>query len=98
VTTGKGIQQTCQIADAHLGHYKGVDEFFATGMCMGFVSAILRSGGLLDQRLRFCVPERVTGAQAVKVLLKFLNDHPADTNRAAETLAITAFIGAWPCK
>jgi len=98
ITTGNELQEICQNAAPQQGRVKTQIELFKSGQCVGFVTAIVRVGKLLVPGAQFCVPENVTPDQAVKVVLKFLRDYPADTNKPAETLAIAAFFFAWPCK
>lgn len=97
IVTGNDLQVICQIADTH-GAPKAPEEVIKSGMCIGFVTAIMRTSTLLDGRVKFCIPTGVTIAQAIKVVLKYSRDHSEITNNGAEVISIMAFATAWPCK
>jgi Rap1a immunity proteins len=99
ITTGNQLQEICQTAVAlEQRRDKTPLNYFKTGLCLGYVTAVARLGKAVAPGLEFCTPDNITPGQAVRVLLKFLADHPADTNRSAELLTIAAFHIAWPCK
>ena len=67
---------------------------FRTGGCAGIINGLLflgRSAGV------FCQPDGVTIRQAVRVVVQFLDQHPARTNENFNALAIEAMRAAWPC-
>ena len=72
------------------------------GVCLGYVSGVIDSAPvyayLHDSDPSFCTPEGVTAGQARAVVIKFLEDHPADLHLGAETLVVGAAITAWPCE
>ena len=103
-TTGNEIQEGCQIGwnytvnSARL--ISSVDAGKA-GFCLGFTQAILSlggGGGGLAEPNRFCLSEEATMGQAIRVLVKYLNEHPQLTHEDAMTLALRAFKAAWPCQ
>ncbi|PSC05666.1 hypothetical protein SLNSH_06695 [Alsobacter soli] len=64
------------------------------GFCIGAVHAIRYSRG----RLHICIPDGVTNMQAVRVLVNYMESHPARLNLDITDLAMNAFKKAWPCK
>jgi hypothetical protein len=44
-----------------------------------------------------CSPKGVTIGQSVKVLAKYLDDHPEELQKPIAELAARAFVKAWPC-
>jgi hypothetical protein len=73
------------------------------GMCAGIVEAtksmmyIMET--LIDKNRRTCFPEKGIGdAQAIRIVLKYLNDHPADLHQDQTYLAFMAFRDAYRCK
>jgi len=51
-----------------------------------------------DGSLPFCAPDRFTGTQLRKVVLKYLDEHPEELHLAATGLIMTALIEAFPCE
>src|SRR5262245_63997077 len=46
----------------------------------------------------WCAPDDLTTAQAIRALLQYVKDHPADDpNEAGGALALRAFTAAYPC-
>jgi hypothetical protein len=46
----------------------------------------------------FDIPDSVTGMQVRKVIVKYLNDHPAELNESLKVLAVKALRKAFPPK
>jgi hypothetical protein len=44
-----------------------------------------------------CRPDSATLEQAARVVVQFLDQHPARTNENFEVLAVEAMREAWPC-
>ena len=65
--------------------------------CMTTVSVVLRMGSNLDQKVRFCRPEGATVVQGLGVVMKFMDDHPAETDQNFVDLTLRALKVAWPC-
>jgi hypothetical protein len=93
--TGDELQSHCQIAlnDS----IETQTEAFESGVCAGFIRALLFFGPALRAELHFCPPDKVTPMDGMQVLLKFFDAHPEMTERPAEPLSVTAFRAAWPC-
>lgn len=67
------------------------------GQCLGMIGAVLDFNSLYDMKL-YCMPLSVTVGQAGRVLVRYMDTHPARLNEPALVLAISAFQEAWPCK
>jgi hypothetical protein len=80
------------------------------GYCLGYLQGLLQ--GELLKRLpppavvqtaygpewkQWCLPEGVTGSQQVRVVLKYLTDHPGRLHEPTLLLVREAFAVAWPC-
>lgn len=78
-------------------------QMFPAGLCAGYVMGIA-DGFLYAQiadpkRTAICIPETgYTVGQGVRVLKKYLEDHPETLNQNASIIALTAFRAAFPCK
>jgi hypothetical protein len=100
--TGETFREACQfglqqddIANITLS------EALAVGGCIGFVKAIVSLGSDLAERDRFCPPNGVDTEQAIRVLVKYLNEHPEIVEMTPEDpvmLSLRAFKAAWPCQ
>jgi hypothetical protein len=65
---------------------------FDAGMCVGIVN------GINFTDLGVCPPAGATSEQAVRVVVKYIDDRPAKLNENFKTLALEALRVAWPCK
>jgi Rap1a immunity proteins len=67
------------------------------GICVGYTTAVFDTLQTLRQRahLPSCAPMGVTVEQVHDVVMKFLQEHPADLNYSADSLAQYAIIAAW---
>jgi hypothetical protein len=81
-------------------------ETFDAGYCLGFVDATAHElDGMATEIAKMqntpktvCFPDQATSAQFVRVIVKYLEDHPADLHKRSWTLANLALIQAFPCK
>lgn len=71
-------------------------EAFGQGQCAGVVWALTTTGEALG-RLSSCLPEGVNMGQGLRVVVKFLDEHPERTHEDFVLLAATALHEAWPC-
>ena len=96
--TGNDIRDWCQVTlkENQRGPWTDVDTHHA-GFCQGFVYAILVLGDALPEPIRCCHPKEATLEQSIRVLLKYLNEHPDLTHEDAVHLSLLAFKAAWPC-
>ncbi|KJZ40913.1 MULTISPECIES: Rap1a/Tai family immunity protein [Pseudomonas] len=90
-------QQYIKVADSE-PDYDRIDA----GMCMGFVQGVYGTFSLLSEELndgiKFCVPGSVTNSQLVRVVVKYLKNHPAQLNLYRTGLVWSALKEAYPCK
>jgi len=94
--TGNEIREGCQISLHTDRPNINLTDASHSGVCIGTVGAILDLGTGLAEPYRFCHPT-VTIEQAIRVLLKYLDEHPELTHLNAVTLGLRAFKAAWPC-
>jgi hypothetical protein len=62
-----------------------------SGYCMGSVQATFYFNVL-------CAPDRVTVEQMVRVVVQYIDSHPARINENFLFLAAEAMSAAWPCR
>jgi len=83
---------------------------YANGMhCLGYVTGVSddhfncqvnepSSTAALDPKRHFCLPDGVTQNQTVRVIVRWLEDHPARLHERAIELVVTALKDSFPCK
>ena len=74
------------------GH-KSEGDAFMNGTCLGMIIGLADLGRYVGA----CRPDSATLEQAARVVVQFLDQHPARTNENFEALAIEAMREAWPC-
>jgi hypothetical protein len=75
------------------GHNDQGDAFM-NGACAGLIIGLAETG----QSIGVCAPESATREQAVRVVVRYLDQHPARTNEPFNRLAMEALREAWPCQ
>jgi hypothetical protein len=75
---------------------------FNQGICAGIVGAIANmvSGDLGVTGNWRCakVPDGVTGEQAVRVVVRYIEERPNRMHESFEALTLEAILQAWPCR
>ena len=62
--------------------------------CMGYIMGVIDSLIVFDY---FCLPERATQGQLRDVVVKYLDEHPAERHQRGDGLVLTAIKMAFPC-
>jgi hypothetical protein len=98
--TGNEFLQEC--AAIEKSSTTDTDKLKST-FCAGYVSGVL-DGIMVGSGLNhdhepepFCMPSEVTTGQAVRVVLKFIRDHPADAHHTSRILIFEAMRENYPC-
>lgn len=78
------------------------DEF-GIGQCFGLVEGVRNTlvylNDFVESDLKICWPkEGIPNGQAIRILVKYLNEHPADLNDDQTFLTMMAFKNAYPCR
>lgn len=68
------------------------NDYFLNGRCAGIVETLIESG------LGVCAPASSTSGQAIRVVVKYIDDRPARMHENFKPLALEALREAWPCK
>lgn len=82
---------------------KAADDQLGMGQCLGLVEGVRNTlmylNGSIERKLQICWPQDgIQNGQAVRILVKYLDDHPADLNKDQTLLTMLAFADAYPCK
>ena len=65
---------------------------FLKGVCTGAVDALMAA---VDD---ICPPPQATIGQALRVVVKYIDDRPARLHEDFKSLAVEAMRASWPCK
>lgn len=74
---------------------RSTQNLFNQGMCAGIVFSL---SALPDKMLGYCVPDNTTVEQSVRVVIVYVERHPARMHEAFNILAADALREAWHCK
>jgi hypothetical protein len=80
-------------------------ENLQDGYCLGYVAGLtqgIESAELIYHVKRservLCLPEGVTNIQKLRVIRKYISNHPEDAHSPAQGQALTALCEAFPCE
>jgi Rap1a immunity proteins len=75
---------------------------FHWGICLGYVrgvdDGVQTAYDILNETQPYCLPSEVTNGQMIRVLIKFIKDHPEKAHSKTRVLEIESFMDAFPCK
>ncbi len=74
------------------------EQYLAAGRCSGYVQAMLDENEGTKEHPVVCIPDKITIEQTVRIIIKFLKDHPQQMNLSADVLVNAAFVHAFPCR
>ncbi|WP_445730622.1 Rap1a/Tai family immunity protein [Methylocystis sp. IM2] len=92
--SGNSYLEPCR--KAALAEHIRADIFEAMkiGYCMGTVETILS----VSPSVGVCAPKGATNSQAIRVVTRYLDQHPEKTNEDFRFLTRDALTEAWPCR
>jgi hypothetical protein len=93
-STGNYLLEACQITvrvTDNPGTTLGIYDAWRDGYCRGIVE------GVGEKSPATCQPNDVTFGQEVRVVVKYLQDHPEKLNLRSSTLVELALSSAFPC-
>lgn len=97
-TSGNFLIGACHVTVSvieHSGTIAKPNEAWKAGYCRGIVEGVDSVATLGGQ---VCKPDGVTNDQEVRVVAKYLEDHPESLNQKGSILAFQALREAFPCK
>lgn len=96
--SGNHLLNACNVFMSSSKQDVGYSEGLDAGYCVGMVSGVAETIILNDKPLA-CLPgSGITREQAVRIVVKYLNNHPEQLHHSASTLAVISFQQAFPCK
>ena len=72
-------------------------ESISSGFCIGFLHGVSSTTAIFPELFRVCIPDGVSSDQLVRVVIKYLEDHPAELHEQELVLTVLAFREAFPC-
>ena len=76
-------------------------NFLKAGMCLGLVGGYTDSMrttiSIFSLKNNLCIPMNANWGQRIKVVVKYLEEHPEKLHMHYETLITTAMLDAFPC-
>ena len=101
--TGTGVELLAQ-CELTLGVGTGstndqpIDRGFAIGYCIGLVSGVSATANYAGDIPLVCEPDgQITTGQEVRIVVKFLQDHPEQLHGLDSSLVFAALQTAFPC-
>jgi hypothetical protein len=97
---GNTLLATCGAAQQALDAPESAATLGA-GFCFGLVHGLVGMNQIYEFKLKnaafFCVPAGITNEQSVRIVLKYLRDHPEELHERSTVLAFRALQAAFPC-
>jgi hypothetical protein len=90
--SGNGFLRECGSPDAMPSN---LSDAYTHGVCEGYVTGVATGAGM--KAGTFCLGPAVTNSQTFNVVLKFMRDNPAQTERPTHLLIVDAMKAAFPC-
>ena len=79
-------------------------DFLGAASCMGTLRGAIAINAMYrvalsdkEDKALFCPPDNATIGQSVRVVVKYLEDHPAELHEQDSLLIVKALDGAFPC-
>jgi hypothetical protein len=102
--SGNDLQKHCKEQTKDKEH---VDSWYDSGLCSGYIIGVTDAYAVWNDEsasrsqhpmLSFCLEGEVTAGQAIKVVERFLDNHPELLHKPAALLVVQAFHEAFPCQ
>ena len=100
---GTVLLEECIQAETYLGGGEGTPDSLDTLACMSFIQEVIQSTArnnelLPPTRRIICFPENsIQNDQGMRIVLKYLREHPERLQELKSELVIYALMGAFPC-
>jgi hypothetical protein len=94
--TGAMMASCRAFVDRHKPH--DAEAAFKEGVCAGVVETVMRLAPGMNATFRFCPPREATLAQALPVLVEFIEADPKMLKYDLRDVASLAFRRTWPCQ
>jgi hypothetical protein len=96
---GNELRELCREFDPKTADYTAA---YKIGQCRGIINGVVSAFNdtvhFFPPDLKFCTPHKVTSGQYIQIVLKFLNENPAQLHRSETHLILDALRKTFPCK
>lgn len=85
----------------YMGEYKKVDNGASKinyNYASNFTNYIFGVADVLEDTEYICIPSNVTGKQIFAIVIKYIDNHPAEWNKTASYLVEKPLLDTFPCK
>lgn len=106
-TSGNAFVRTCSVIDKEAEKKTSVLEMQDVAVCLGYVrgvtdgisNEVAYASAITNQEppSPFCLPEKSTNGQLVRIVLKYIGNHPEEAHETTTLLIIAALKDAFPC-
>jgi len=93
--TGSVLLEQC---DAHINETNIADGNVCVGYIAGIADVHITFVDWGDMEKNMCIPFAVGSTQLVRIVTKYLQEHPENLHLAASSLVLTALGTAFPCE
>lgn len=76
---------------------KAKTDLFGQGQCFATVKTVMQMNVFYSPVAKLCVPPGVTYPQALRVVVRFLENNPDKLHFSFSSLTMYALTEAWPC-
>jgi hypothetical protein len=102
-STGNELLSACKTMIRLIDNgYKSdsANDAYDAGVCLGFTSGVRSTIFMVElpESIRSCTPTKATMSQLARVVVKFLEEHPAQLDGEQTLLTMLALKEAFPCK
>ena len=102
---GNQLLKQCQaVINREAGQHLTGDEEDDSLLCLAYIEGTLDTQGAVQdmhpdlKTFRYCIPDNVPLVQSVRIIVKFLKEHPDKLHIRASLLLLGALSDAFPCK
>ena len=95
---GNQLQEVCNEAIT-FPFIKGEADVFTAGTCLGYLRATNDMYEIMakDSERTICIPPGISGKQLIRIVVKYLREHPERLQNIASLLVFEAFQESFPC-
>ena len=104
LTCGEALADGNELLEAceHAISNKDSDSPASAGYCLGVIYGVASTMTTMNQYMlpkeRTCFPGPFKNVQGARIVVKYLESHPASLHRGGAFLAMAAFQNAYPCR
>jgi hypothetical protein len=99
---GNHLLRVCGAAEVDMDRGTGARDPQGTAYCVGLVRgaqiASIQFAPMLQSQYKLCAPDGVNNGQMIRIVTKYLRDHPEQLQMDDGVLALMGYMNAFACK